>query len=560
VQDTSLNQNTEQNLNKWFSFFLLAGIVLNAMGLFNAILEPDGTLYATLAKRIAITNDWVNLFAKGNDWLDKPHFPFWVTALSFKILGYTGFAYKLPSFLFWLAGVYYTYLLALKLYNKTAAQVTVIIYITALHVLLSNFDVRAEGYLTTLIIAATYHILCAAEKKYSWHILYAALYCACAMMTKGIFALVTIASGFVFYWIKTKQWKEFREPRWYILFALSFLFTFPELYCLYVQFDLHPEKVVYGTTNVSGVKFFFWDSQFGRFFNNGPIKGKGNPIFFFHTILWAFLPWSLLLYIAVINLFIKAKSVNPQRLIISIAALVSFIMFSVSRFQLPYYILIIFPHFAMLTGNWLGENNVLKKYMRVNIMLSILFFILVVLSLSLVIILHAFNIIFFVVVLVVCCIAYFVYRKNVLVIISWKAICFSFLLSAFLNISFYPTLMQYQSGMQAGKWLNAHEPGVMRVTMYRCIPQTSFPFYSHAEITYADTLNANSVNLEKPVILYGEKKNIDSLAAKGFNVSALQAFPYFHISELTVKFISYKTRNAQLQTFELAEVSATKSP
>ena len=68
----------------WFPVLLLLGILLNATGLFSGIMEPDGALYAAIAKHMALSNDWVNLVADGQDWLDKPHFPFWLAALSFK--------------------------------------------------------------------------------------------------------------------------------------------------------------------------------------------------------------------------------------------------------------------------------------------------------------------------------------------------------------------------------------------------------------------------------------------------------------------------------------------
>jgi 4-amino-4-deoxy-L-arabinose transferase-like glycosyltransferase len=35
-------------------------------------------------------NDFVNLY-NNTDWLDKPHFPFWITATSLKILGVNSF-------------------------------------------------------------------------------------------------------------------------------------------------------------------------------------------------------------------------------------------------------------------------------------------------------------------------------------------------------------------------------------------------------------------------------------------------------------------------------------
>lgn len=294
-----------KSFEKLFPYFLTAGILLNANGLINDILEPDGALYATISKHIAISGDWLNLYGDGHDWLDKPHFPFWAAALSFKILGITSFAYKLPAFIFWLAGIWFIFKLATDLYDVFIAKVAVIIYIFSLHGILNNFDVRAEPYLTTLSFAAIYYFYKSAISGKWSHIILTSLIAACAVMTKGIFVLITIGGGFVIYWIISKQWKQFINYRWWIMLLLILLFITPELYSLYVQFDLHPEKVVFGRTNVSGLKFFFWDSQFGRFFNTGPIKGHGDPSFFLHTILWAFLPWSVLLYIAVIQLIRK---------------------------------------------------------------------------------------------------------------------------------------------------------------------------------------------------------------------------------------------------------------
>src|ERR1700733_5570240 len=100
---------------KTFALFMLIGIALNATCFFSNILEPDGALYATIAKHIAITNDWLNLFSNGADWLDKPHLPFWLTAISFKLFGISSFSYKLPSFICWLVGVFYCYKLSAKI-------------------------------------------------------------------------------------------------------------------------------------------------------------------------------------------------------------------------------------------------------------------------------------------------------------------------------------------------------------------------------------------------------------------------------------------------------------
>ena len=94
---------------KIFPLLILVGVLLNVNGLLLDILEPDGALYATIAKHIALSGDWLNLWGDGHDWLDKPHFPFWAAALSLKLFGINAFAYKLPAFIFWLAGIRFSH-------------------------------------------------------------------------------------------------------------------------------------------------------------------------------------------------------------------------------------------------------------------------------------------------------------------------------------------------------------------------------------------------------------------------------------------------------------------
>ncbi|MCK5465800.1 MAG: glycosyltransferase family 39 protein, partial [Bacteroidales bacterium] len=87
-------------------------------------------------------NFW-DLTYDGLDWLDKPHFPFWVTAASFKIFGVNAVAYKLPAILFTLLALYYTYRLTRELYNRETALLAVLILACAEHLIISNNDVRA---------------------------------------------------------------------------------------------------------------------------------------------------------------------------------------------------------------------------------------------------------------------------------------------------------------------------------------------------------------------------------------------------------------------------------
>lgn len=543
----------QNKISKHFTLLVLIGIAANALGLFNEIMEPDGALYASIAKYIAKNNDWINLYGYGTDWLDKPHFPFWAAALSYKIFGFTAFAYKLPSFICFLLGCYYTFKLTQKIYCTQTAQLATIIYITSLHVILSNYDVRAEGYLTAFIIAAIYHLYNAQKNNWFTNILFASLFTALAIMTKGIFVFISIGSGFVIYWILSKQYKQFINLKWYLYVLLSLVFIFPELYSLYQQFDVHPEKIVFGKTNVSGLKFFFWDSQFGRFFNTGPIQGSGDITFFVHTTLWAFLPWAFYLIYAIVNGIknIKNNKTNEAVIIYS-SALCSFILFSVSKFQLPHYIVIIFPLLAIIVSRYLMCNaqkfTTLLQYTQ-----HIVFIVLLVLVTLLSFVFKLDNTILCCSILTIVALIYFIkLKEKTLFNIVVKGAIFGTMLSVFLNLFFYPQLMQYQAGMMAGKWQQKNASKEV-IPMFRC-NEFSFEFYGNTQMkreNYAAELFANKQKSK----VFIPVKEIENINKDSFAIKHFETFQYFHITELTPKFLNYKTRHETLDSFAIVEIS-----
>jgi 4-amino-4-deoxy-L-arabinose transferase-like glycosyltransferase len=424
----------------------------------------------------------------------------------------------------------------------------VLVYMVALHTVIANFDVRAEPYLTTLTIGSIYYFYCDYKERKWQHLLAAAFLAACAVMTKGIFALLTIGGGFVVYWMITGQWKEFVNLRWYLLVALIGVFILPELYCLYAQFDGHPEKIIFGQTGVSGLRFFFWDSQFGRFFNTGPIKGSGDPSFFLHTMLWAFLPWSLFFYMAVFRLIKERKqSSNKEQWVIFASAGLTFILFSLSSFQLPHYIIIFFPQCAVITAVYL-----LKVYNSVNLRLkkavhTILLALLFVAS-ALIIFLTLFAqtalpYISIGLAAIILLVSLLLWRKASLQHSFFVAYAFGILLYPFLNFFFYPLLFQYQSGMQAANWVNQNKlPG--KIAMYKEFSH-AFEFYSRGEPAWVYDANDMQQQIDKDtaLLVYMRAADVDSLRSKGLAVNALKQFDYFRISMLTGEFLNPLTRN-----------------
>jgi 4-amino-4-deoxy-L-arabinose transferase-like glycosyltransferase len=545
-------------LQKWFVPLLIPAILVNAGGLLIPILEPDGALYATIAKTIARSGNFIDLYVDGRDWLDKPHFPFWMAALSFRLFGVNSFAYKFPALLFWGAGAWYTFRFALMVYGKPVARLSTLIYVSAAHLVISNNDVRAEPYLTGSIIGAVYHFYKTSRSIRPWlHLVAGSLLSAAALMTKGPFVLLTIGAGFILDWILGKEWGQFRNIRWWIALLLTALFTLPELYCLYVQFDLHPDKQVFGRTNVSGIRFFFWDSQFGRFFNTGPIRGSGDPFFYFHTLLWAFLPWSLLLYAAVIRRCRSPRRSLPGDWICAGAVLATFVLFSLSRFQLPHYLNILFPFFAILTAWWLYgiRRKATQQFVRIvqgliNIILPLL-----VLALA-----WFFQFrqepLLLTGILFLSLLPFLLFRGAALPVSITRSFWLALLAFSFVNFVLYPAILRYQAGTQAGRWIGRARPDATVVYLIREAPVNySIEFYSPVPVRRIPIDSLAGAMVAGPILVFGPAAYADTLTRHGFHAGILQSFPNFHISRLTGEFLNARTRERVLGIYAVWRVS-----
>ncbi len=538
---------------KWLYFFICAAVLLNFSGLFVTILGLDGPLYACIAKTMVQRQDYVDLFSQGKDWLDKPHFPFWVTALSFQILGFQTWAYKLPAILFVLMGGGYTYLFCKNLYNKEVALWSVLIFLTAEHVIISNNDVRAEPYLTGLIIASVYHFYKTCAKNSIGHLALGCAFAACAVMTKGIFALIPIFGAFAGEFIFTKNWKQLFHWRWLLAVVLILLLITPELYCLYEQFDLHPEKIVFGQQHVSGIKFFFWDSQFGRFFNTGPIKGGGDKFFFFHTLLWAFIPWSILLYIAVVQFF---RNKNKREWYCICGALLTFLVFSASKFQLPHYITIVFPFFAILTAQYLIGIKIAKGLHLIRITQGVVLSLLVLIILALQYFYRVENITFFTVLPLAITAALFIFisvkeafgRKYKLL---FQSVLVSIFINLYLNLNFYPSLLKYQSGSEAAFYIDKNSMRDLPVAQLKQEEYShSLEFYLNRPLFLVNEDGKGNLP-QKPFLLYASEEAVKRLKQKGWKINLIKTFDDYLVTRLKGKFLNRKTRKEAISQAQL---------
>ncbi len=432
----------------WYVFFFSCIAVVVVAGLFVPLMDNDAAHHANIALRMYLTGDYVTLADHAGEYLDKPHFHFWLSAMSYHIFGVTSFAYKFPSLLFSVLACYSTYRLGKLFYGKESGRLASLILATSFGFLLSNSDVRMDAILTGCIIFSAWQLIESVKSNKFIYILGAAAGLAAGFATKGHIGIITPGIAFLFFIGKEKKWSWFIKWKFPVCVFLFLLFIAPVVYCYYLQFDLHPEKVVRGRTGVSGVQFILWGQSIERFEGESfGGSGKKDYLFFIHSFLWSFAPWSIACYFAIVHRIIKWKTIKLEWASLG-TFLTLLLIITLAGFKLPHYINIILPFTSVLLAGWLIHfGNVYEK--KILVIQKIISFLITVLALMLVTVFFpAPYYLFLVLVFPLVVTYYFLLNKTIpaftrAIAGSAMALITSFFL---LNIRFYPSLLKYQAG------------------------------------------------------------------------------------------------------------------
>lgn len=238
----------------YFGLYALLALVYFC-GLFVPLMDNDSAHHANIALHMHLTGDYGNLVSDDGEYFDKPHFLFWITALSYQLFGVTSFAYRFPSFLFTIFGVWSAYQLGKSLYHKAAGELTALMTASCFALILSNIDVRMDAILTAAGVFAAWQGVQWMGQKRLVNALGLALGLAIGFSTKGWSGIIAPVTALFAYLVATKSWRSLLHPQVGLIILAFALFIAPVLYCYYLQFDLHPEKIIRGRSGRSGIAF-----------------------------------------------------------------------------------------------------------------------------------------------------------------------------------------------------------------------------------------------------------------------------------------------------------------
>ena len=522
------------------------------IGLFVPLMDNDSAHHANIGLYMYLTGDYVNLIDNGQDYLDKPHLHFWLCALSYEIFGVTTFAYKLPSFLFSIGGVYSVYRLGKILFNAETGKLAALIIASSFSFILANNDVRMDAILTASVAFSSWQGIAFIENKKIVNALGLAFGLALGFCTKGHIAVFTPAIGLFFFILYKNDWKLLLNWKWLIVFMGFAVFILPVVYCYYLQYNLHPEKIVRGKSNINGVKFILLNQSIERFTGGMGSDAKNDYFFFLHSFIWAFAPWSFICYWALAER-IKNGFKRKAEWFSTSTIVIMAIVVGVSGFKLPHYLNIVFPAASVLVASWLILNSRKGKT---------IFKVQVVVVAALLLLCTIINFwlfplenYFFIPVIILLLAAVFHFIKTNAVSFISKAIyisTFSIILFFFLfNSNYFPQLLSYQCGKTLAKE-KEKITGDNDVYFWKDNYSSSFNFYRGSMRKQFDSL---SLYNKKSVWLLFNENDREGILRSGYRIVRQVEARDYEITRFSLKFYIPSIRESSLTKMVLAEIT-----
>jgi len=541
-----------------YAILFAAIFIVYFFNMFIDVMEEDAAQYALISMEMSFTKSFLHIFQQGYDYLDKPPLLFWLSSLSFIVFGISNFAYKLPSVILAVVGIYSLYRFALLWYSKEKALLSALILASSQALFLITNDVRTDTNLLGLVMFSIWQLSEYLIKAKWKHLILAAIGIGGAMMAKGPIALIIPAAAFGTDFLLKRQWKNIFKPQWIVMLIIIAIVLIPMSYGLYTQFDLHPEKYVYDMQGPSGLKFFYWTQSFGRITGENYWQNDMGHFYFFHTILWDFQPWALLFIPALIlkirKLFISRFKVDKNEEFISLGGFVLvFIALSLSRYKLPHYIFVLFPFASIITANFIYSlyEKIQSRISKIQFSITQLLWLLIIIN-------FAFffppkNAVLPIVLALLFLFNCYLFKKlkgkveRIFIPTIITALGFNLVMA----LNFYPNLLKYQASSQVGKIISEKN---IPDDMFYCYNNSSCSVDFYAK-RITPIVNLGSIKSIKPKsLVFVNEIDLNELKENHIPFKIIKHLPSYRVTALKLSFLNSKTREQTLKHNFLIEI------
>ena len=300
-----------------------------------ALMEPDEARYAEIPREMWTSGDWVTPRLNGIQYFEKPPLQYWATAALYSVFGIHEWTARL-----WALGLAFltipmTYAFARAVYGAPSFGIAAALALAAnpFFVIVGQLNLLDSAF-AFFMVAAVFAFLRSRDvssinEEHRW-ILLTWISLACAVLSKGIVALVLPGATIVVYSVLTRDFSVWR--RWHLGWGLPLflLITAPWFWAVDAR---HPDFLTY----------FFIHEHFARFLTT--VHERVEPWWYFlPLVILALAPW-----IARLSPSLRATWQGPMAgRFLMVWSGVVLVFFSVSQSKLPPYIMPMMAPLAVL--------------------------------------------------------------------------------------------------------------------------------------------------------------------------------------------------------------------
>lgn len=303
------------------------------------LLEPDEGRNAEVAREMLVSGDWITPHYNTLDYMDKPAVYFWLVAGSFRLLGISEWAARVPSALAALGTMLLVWFMARKMFGDAAALRAGIIWATMPLVIIFSRQVIFDMTLTFLVTLSMLAFWLAASDDFRRPWLDVVMFAAwgVATITKGPVGFLLPMLSILAYRAMGGN-RELKRLRWGLGLVVFLVAALPWFAAVSMR---HPDFPRYA----------LWQESLQRF-STASAKRGGSVFYYIPVFLGGLLPWSFFLLCAGWNRIrrwkaLREESNRPVLFLLAWAGVI-FVFFTLSRSKLPAYFLPATAPFSIL--------------------------------------------------------------------------------------------------------------------------------------------------------------------------------------------------------------------
>ncbi|MDR1515194.1 MAG: glycosyltransferase family 39 protein [Synergistaceae bacterium] len=261
----------------WILIAFLLLIYVTPLGT-HGLFEPDEGRYAEIPREMVESGDYITPTLNYVKYFEKPVLTYWMSAASFKILGESEFAARLPSALCALLGIAVVWGLATRIFGRGTGVLSAITLGSSLLYFAIGTITLTDMPVSTFITAAmaAFYVGAVSGNKRWYSLFYAAM--ALAVLTKGLIGVVLPAGIIFWYVVFTKKWRLIPNVLYVPGILIFFVISVPWFYLVCRE-------------NPDFFRFFFIQEHFQRYTTT--MHGRYEPFWFFLPLIpAAVMPWT----------------------------------------------------------------------------------------------------------------------------------------------------------------------------------------------------------------------------------------------------------------------------